>query len=45
MAYQTPIPPRAQALRRGIAITRDSGNRFNESHLAHILSGLEAETR
>jgi predicted ATPase len=32
-----------EALRRGLVIARDSGNRFNESHLAVIVSGLEAE--
>jgi predicted ATPase len=31
------------ALRRGLVIARDSGNRANESQLAGILSGLEAE--
>jgi hypothetical protein len=44
MAYRDADPGHAlEALRRGIAITRDSGNRFNESHLAHIPSGLEAK--
>ena len=31
------------AARRGLAIARDSGNRFNETMLVHMLSGLEAE--
>jgi hypothetical protein len=31
------------ALRRGLVIARDTGNRFNESNLAHTLAGLEAE--
>jgi hypothetical protein len=31
------------ALRRGLVIAQDSGNRFNESTLAYTLSGLEAE--
>ena len=40
----TPIPLRAlDALRRGLVIAQDSGNRANETHLAHTLSRLEAE--
>jgi hypothetical protein len=31
------------AARRGLAIAQDSGNRFNETMLVHMLSGLEAE--
>ncbi len=44
MAYRETNPVGAlDALRRGISITRESGNRFNESHLAHIVSGMEAK--
>jgi predicted ATPase len=35
--------PALEALRRGLVIARDSGNRFNESHLAVFMSGLEEE--
>jgi predicted ATPase len=43
-AFRDADPARAlQALRRGLVIAQDSGNRFNESHLAVFLSGLEAE--
>ena len=35
--------PALEALRRGLVIARDSGNRFNESHLAVFMSVLEAE--
>jgi tetratricopeptide (TPR) repeat protein len=43
MAYRDADPRGAlRALRRGLQISRDSGNRFNESHLAHLLAGLEA---
>jgi hypothetical protein len=31
------------AARRGLSIAHDSGNRFNETMLVHMLSGLEAE--
>ncbi|MCW2528327.1 MAG: cyclase, partial [Pseudonocardiales bacterium] len=31
------------AARRGLVVARDSGNRFNETMLVHMLSGLEAE--
>jgi predicted ATPase len=31
------------AARRGLSIAQDSGNRFNETMLVHMLSGLEAE--
>ena len=38
-------PVRARdALRRGLAIAHDSGNRTNESHLAALLSRLEADS-
>ena len=44
MAYRDTDPVGAlDALRRGISVTRESGNRFNESHLAHIVSALEAK--
>jgi predicted ATPase len=44
MAYRDTDPFGAlDALRRGISVTRASGNRFNESHLAHIVSALEAK--
>jgi hypothetical protein len=32
-----------EALRRGLVIAQDSGNRFNETTLVYMLSGLEAE--
>jgi predicted ATPase len=32
-----------KALRRGLVIAQDSGNRFNETTLVYMLSGLEAE--
>ena len=32
-----------EALRRGLVIAQDSGNRFNETILVYTLSGLEAE--
>ncbi len=36
-------PARArEALRNGLVIARDSGNRYNESHLANVLGRLEA---
>ncbi len=39
-------PGRAlEALRRGLVIAQDSGNRFWETQLAFMLSGLEAEHR
>jgi predicted ATPase len=42
MAYQNADPPRAlAALRRALEVSHDSGNRANESHLAHLLAGLE----
>jgi len=43
-AFRDADPVRAlEALRRGLVIAQDSGNRFNESHVAFIVSGLEAE--
>ncbi|OBI83559.1 cyclase, partial [Mycobacterium sp. E740] len=43
-AYRDVDPLRAlHAARRGLATTRESGNRFNESHMAAILSSLEFE--
>jgi predicted ATPase len=43
-AYRDADPVRAlEAARRGLATTHDSGNRFNESHLANVLSSLESE--
>jgi predicted ATPase len=43
-AYRDTDPPRAlQAARRGLATTRETGNRFNESHSATLLSSLEIE--
>jgi hypothetical protein len=41
-AYIDADPSRAlQAARRGLAVTRDSGNRFMESHMASVLAALE----
>jgi hypothetical protein len=31
------------ALRRGLVIARDTGNRLNESHMANVLSEIETE--
>jgi predicted ATPase/class 3 adenylate cyclase len=43
MAYCDTDPLRArEALRRGLLTAQDSGNPFNESHLAHVLGRLEA---
>jgi predicted ATPase len=43
-AFSDADPVRAlEALRRGLVIARDSGNRFVESQLATVLSRLEAE--
>jgi tetratricopeptide (TPR) repeat protein len=43
-AYCDADPVRAlEALRRGLVIAQDSGNRYIESSLATVLSGLEAE--
>ena len=44
IAFRDADPVRAlDALRRGLVIAQDSGNRFNESHLAANLARLEAE--
>jgi predicted ATPase/class 3 adenylate cyclase len=44
MAFRDADPIRAlEAMRRGLVIAQDSGNRFIESNLASILSQLEAE--
>ena len=48
LAYGTAFldadPDRArEAMRRGVVIAQDSGNRFNETHLASNLAGLEAQ--
>jgi len=44
LAFGDADPVRAQhALRRGLAIAQDSGNRANESHLAGALARLEGE--
>ena len=41
--FRNADPDRAlPALRRGMVIAHDSGNRFNESHLAAILASIEA---
>ena len=43
-AFRDADPVRAlEALRRGLVIAQDSGNRLLESHLAMVLSRLEAE--
>jgi tetratricopeptide (TPR) repeat protein len=43
-AYQESDPLRAlDAARRGFETARDSGNRFNESHMANLLAGLEVK--
>ncbi len=43
-AFRDADPVRAlEALRRGLVIAHDSGNRFNESLLATVLARLEAE--
>ena len=44
-AFRTPIPSARYALRRGLVIAQDSGNRGNESHLAGSLAELEADLR
>jgi hypothetical protein len=44
ITYRGADPVRAlEALRRGLAIAQDSGNRTNETHLAANLARLEAE--
>ncbi len=41
-AYGDADPSRAlEAARRGLEVTRDSGNRFMESHMASVLAALE----
>jgi tetratricopeptide (TPR) repeat protein len=43
MAFCDADPLRAgEALRRGLVIAQDSGNRYNESHLANVLGRLKA---
>ena len=43
-AFRDADPDRARAaMRRGVVIAQDSGNRFNESHLAATLGRLEAQ--
>jgi hypothetical protein len=43
-AWRNADPDRArEAMHRGLAIARDSGNRFNESHLTANLAQLEVE--
>jgi predicted ATPase len=43
MAHCDADPPRARdALRRGLVIAHESGNRYDESHLANVLGRLEA---
>ena len=43
-AFRDADPDRArEAMRRGVVIAHDSGNRVNETHLAGILARLEAE--
>jgi predicted ATPase/class 3 adenylate cyclase len=43
MAHCDADPPRARdAMRRGLVIAHDSGNRYDESHLANVLGRLEA---
>jgi hypothetical protein len=43
-AFRDVDPMRAlDALRRGLVIAQESGNRFNESHYANVLSELETE--
>ena len=43
-AFRDADPDRArEAMRRGLAIAQDSGNRYNETHLAATLARLEAQ--
>ncbi|WP_371514987.1 hypothetical protein [Mycobacterium sp. 1164966.3] len=43
MAHCDADPSRARdAMRRGLAVAHDSGNRYDESHLANVLGRLEA---
>src|SRR5262249_4275717 len=44
LAFRAADPDAAlEAMRRGLVIAQDSGNRYDESHLAAALCGLEAE--
>jgi hypothetical protein len=44
LAFRQADPAAAlEAMRRGLVIAQDSGNRYDESHLAAALCGLEAE--
>ena len=44
IAFRDADPDRArEAMRRGLVIAQDSGNRFNETHLAATLARLEAQ--
>jgi predicted ATPase len=44
LAFREADPAAAlEAMRRGLVIAQDSGNRYDESHLAAALCGLEAE--
>ena len=44
LAFREAVPGAAlEAMRRGLVIAQDSGNRYDESHLAAVLCGLEAE--
>jgi predicted ATPase len=44
LAFRETDPAAAlEAMRRGLVIAQDSGNRYDESHLAAALCGLEAE--
>src|ERR1700758_5449848 len=44
LAFRGADPAAAlEAMRRGLVIAQDSGNRYDESHLAAALCGLEAE--
>jgi len=43
MAHSDADPLSARdAMRRGLVIAQDSGNRYNESHLANVLGRLDA---
>ena len=44
LAFREAVPGAAlEAMRRGLVIAQDSGNRYDESHLAAVLCGLESE--
>lgn len=44
LAYRRKEPLRAlEYFRSGLVVARDSANRFNESHMAHLLAGVEVE--